>query len=69
MERTQVIYKALNGTTPRFSVVSETEIVKHVGETVIKMWWVESIQRYCTIPGASIYKVSPSHELVLDDTE
>jgi hypothetical protein len=62
------IYKAFNPLTRRMETIypDEAEILE--GEVLIKMYWCEAIAKYCTVPGASLYRVTADGNLELCDS-
>jgi hypothetical protein len=36
------------------------------GQTVMKLFWCQSVEKYCTIPGDCIYRLSKGNEWVLE---
>lgn len=59
----KVVYKAWNDLSRAFEeVFPESEIGSD--QMVIPLYWMESINRYCTIPGTEVYGYVPevSHE-------
>lgn len=43
--------------------VGDAEILP--GQSVLKVYWCNSIRRYVTCPGASLYRMNDNFELVL----
>jgi hypothetical protein len=56
------IYKTYNPTMGSHETISLADIKP--GQTVIRMFWSKKIQRYVTVPGASLVKMNDSGELV-----
>ncbi len=57
------IFKAFNQMTRKFEeVTAESELLP--GQTVIRMFWCQSADRFVTVPGESEFKVNQSFELV-----
>lgn len=57
---------AFNEVTRRYEAIPLDEAELVTGQSIMRLFWCESGQRYVTIPGASLFVVNQQGKLILE---
>lgn len=56
-----------NPMTRKYATVDLVNDEFVTGQTVLKLFWCNSAEKYCTIPGDCIYRLNERNEWILED--
>lgn len=59
-------FQMYNDLTRRYEDIDLDDAEILPGQTVVKLYWLNSAQTYATVPGASLYRMNANFELVLE---
>lgn len=60
------MFKAYNEITRQYETIDPDEAELFPGQSVIRLFWCKAIEKFVTVPGASLYTVNASGEFELN---